>query len=708
MSNVLAGMPISGTGIASTVTFTGTLTSGSPTVTGLTNGSGLTTSAFIVGATVGSPGFLPGQTSSTNTLSPTYVLSINSSTQITLNQNATASGTVSITFTAAPTTISTVNSPTSITMSANSTFSGSGTITIDSIVPTTSSGNVNITNGSMVYVTGPDTLVVYPTVANFASQVQQFVTSVAFGSPATAEIPVYLVLQIQQPPNFGFIPVEFAASLVSAFPNCALWLNLSYIGSDAYTEVMAQKVAAHIGPTNDVILEFGNEHWNGGVDFTQWLVEQFTARIPAYVPTGTQLWDFENNSSELTAYTATNGTALASADYAYALRAAHAYYVFEQAIVAAGIPASRIKRSYGSWWTGVGVSTNLATMFTTYDIPVDSVHIGPYSQAAAGPPSFTAACTPAGATVTNTGTPITAGNWPVDAINDYYRYAQFYSLFFWTDYAAHQNIMGPLGISLSAYETALQNTVPSNTVDFQALSTDCTSHPSYHDNQWCFFLSLQLGNQNNQYGGLDLANYYSLYSVFNPYLWASNFNNIWKIADGVAQAPGSGSGNLFLTPQGGAPGTRFGIGYSQVNTSPGLQAMVDWNGQTTPFFAPTDVTLTPAADATFVSTRTIVAIQFNEPMLGTSITTLTFTLKSGGRSVPGTVAYNPITWIATFTPSGLLPSGLIYTAQVTTGVQNAEGTALATPITWGFTTAGTARTTKGWFSRLRRPSVATI
>jgi hypothetical protein len=691
MSNVLAGMPISGPGIVSTVTLTGTLTAGSPTVTGLSGSGGLTTSAFIAGALVGCPNFLQGQIGNTNTLSPTFVQAVNSSSSITLSLNATASGTVAITFTAAPTTIVSVNSPTSITMSANSTFTGStvgsspATLTINSIVPTTSSGNVNITGNSQAYATGPNTLAVYPGVANFASQQQQFVTASAFGGPATAEIPIYLAVQLTEPLGEGLVPAEFAASAVSYFPNCALWFNLSYLGSDAFYELMAQKVAAHIGPTNDVIVEFGNEHWNAGSDFVEWLVEQFMARVPAYLPAGTQLWDFENTSSELTAYTVTNGTALANSDFAYALRTAHAFYVFKQAAIAAGIDASRIKCSFGSWYAGSGVTQNLATMFTTYDFPMDSVHIAPYSGDPATLPLFAAACSPAGATVTNTGVAITPGNWPVDAMNDYYRHAQFYSSFYWTSYGNHQAILGPLGVPLVAYESAVQNTVPTETVDYQALSTDCTSHPSYHDNQWCYYLSMQYGSQTNQYPGLTLANYFSLYLPFSPYAWATNFNNIWKLGDGISQPPGSGSSNLFLTPQGGAPGTRFALGYSETNTSPALQAMIDWNGLTTPFFAPDDTVLTPTDGTTGLATSAIASIQFNEPMLSSSLTTSTFTLKNGATTIAGTVSYDFDFETATYTPTSALTTGVTYTAQATTGVQNAEGTSLASPITWSFT-----------------------
>lgn len=775
MSNVLAGMPISGNGIASAVTLTGTVTVGSPTVTGLTGSGGLTTSAFLAGAMATASGSIPGGTA------PTYVQSINSSSSITLSANATANGTVSIVFTAAPTTIATVNSPTSITMSAPSTFAGSGTVTINSIVPTTSSGNINIMFSSMAFVTGPNTIVVYVPESNFGNQVKQGVTSIAFGGPATAQIPIYLAVQLTQPPGEGFIPAEFAASIVSYFPNCELWFNLSYLSSDALVQLMAQKIAPYLGPTNTVRVEFGNEHWDSGSAFTQWLVEQVMARIPAYLPAGTPLWNFENTSNVLTGYTVPSPpAALANADYAYALRTAHAFYVFKQAGIAAGIPASRIKCSFGSWWAGSSVTANLAAMFDEYAMPAASVHVAPYSPGASGPPAFSAACSPAGATVTNAGVPITAGNLPVDAINDYYRYAHFYSLSYWTTYASHQTILGPRGIPLVAYETALQNTASSGAIDYQALSTDCAGHTSYDDAQWCFYLSLQQGNPTNQYGGLTLSNYFTYCSSFSAYLWASGGNNMWKLADGVSQAPGDGSTNLFLTPQGGAPGTRFGLGYSQVNTSVALQTMIKWNNVTTPAppspvvattatldgptmgsvgipltysvvfdgtfsgtltpsdghggtfnpsslsgngtftytptaagtislsitsspallyagspltliatstFSPTDVVLMPPSSAFGVAIGTSIAIQLNEPLLGSSVNSSTLTLMQGSLPVPGTVAYSTVTWLATFTPTRPLMALTTYTAEATTGIENAAGASLAATIVWQFTTA---------------------
>ena len=73
-----------------------------------------------------------------------------------------------------------------------------------------------------------------------------------------------------------------------------------------------------------------------------------------------------------------------------------------------------------------------------------------------------------------------------------------------------------------------------------------------------------------------------------------------------------------------------------------------------------------------------------------TINTTTFTLTAGTPpvAVAGVVTYNAST--ATFTPSSPLALTTLYTATITTGVQNTSGSALASNYTWGFTTGGAA------------------
>jgi hypothetical protein len=93
----------------------------------------------------------------------------------------------------------------------------------------------------------------------------------------------------------------------------------------------------------------------------------------------------------------------------------------------------------------------------------------------------------------------------------------------------------------------------------------------------------------------------------------------------------------------------------------------------------------PLADATNVARNQILTITFNENMDASTITSASFTVKEGNNSVAGTVSYALKT--ATFTPTNIFGSGLLYTATVTTAAKDLAGNALASNSTWKFTTS---------------------
>jgi hypothetical protein len=101
----------------------------------------------------------------------------------------------------------------------------------------------------------------------------------------------------------------------------------------------------------------------------------------------------------------------------------------------------------------------------------------------------------------------------------------------------------------------------------------------------------------------------------------------------------------------------------------------------------------PANAATNVPLNQAVDVTFSEAMNPLTITTGTFKLSGpGGIAVAGTVSYDAINFIATFTPTLPLTASSIYTATVTNGVTNLAGTPLGTtgaPNPWSFTTAAT-------------------
>jgi hypothetical protein len=122
-----------------------------------------------------------------------------------------------------------------------------------------------------------------------------------------------------------------------------------------------------------------------------------------------------------------------------------------------------------------------------------------------------------------------------------------------------------------------------------------------------------------------------------------------------------------------------------------------WNfttGTTLDTTAPTITLTNPVSGATAVPIDTTVNATFSAAMNPTTITNQTFlvTVTATGTSVSGTVAYDPASQIATFTPSANLEASTQYTATILPAVQDLYGNALApgvVPNPWNFTT-GTA------------------
>jgi methionine-rich copper-binding protein CopC len=103
----------------------------------------------------------------------------------------------------------------------------------------------------------------------------------------------------------------------------------------------------------------------------------------------------------------------------------------------------------------------------------------------------------------------------------------------------------------------------------------------------------------------------------------------------------------------------------------------------TPGISSTD----PAQNATNVAVNKAIAFTFSQPMNPASITSTTFVVKKGNVVIPGTVAYSGNT--ATFTPTSNLDAGAVYTASITSTVNDVSGTELGTNTDLTFTTLGT-------------------
>ncbi len=122
-------------------------------------------------------------------------------------------------------------------------------------------------------------------------------------------------------------------------------------------------------------------------------------------------------------------------------------------------------------------------------------------------------------------------------------------------------------------------------------------------------------------------------------------------------------------------------------TGNALQADYVWTFSTGSTITPMVISTDPANNATNVFLNKVVAANFNMQMNQATINTTTFTLKQGITSVTGIVNYIGTT--AYFTPNSPLTANTLYTATITTGAKNIQGTTLSNNYVWTFTTGST-------------------
>ena len=113
-----------------------------------------------------------------------------------------------------------------------------------------------------------------------------------------------------------------------------------------------------------------------------------------------------------------------------------------------------------------------------------------------------------------------------------------------------------------------------------------------------------------------------------------------------------------------------------------------WTFTTAPNASPPKViSTTPADVATNVSINKHPTATFDRAMSPSSLNSSTFLLKGGVTPVSGIVSLNSLTNTATFTPATPLLIGHVYTATLTTGVQDTGANTLTGSYTWTFTTS---------------------
>jgi hypothetical protein len=111
---------------------------------------------------------------------------------------------------------------------------------------------------------------------------------------------------------------------------------------------------------------------------------------------------------------------------------------------------------------------------------------------------------------------------------------------------------------------------------------------------------------------------------------------------------------------------------------------------------PTVTSSTPAMGATNVGVASSVSAKFSEAINASTLTTSTFELRDSANAlVPSTVAYDAATLTASLKPTNALAPGATYQAMLHGGstdprVKDAAGNALASNVTWSFTTVAAA------------------
>jgi hypothetical protein len=104
--------------------------------------------------------------------------------------------------------------------------------------------------------------------------------------------------------------------------------------------------------------------------------------------------------------------------------------------------------------------------------------------------------------------------------------------------------------------------------------------------------------------------------------------------------------------------------------------------------APTVISVDPLNGATGVALNKKPSATFSEAMDPSTMTTANFSVTGPGVTpVTGTVAYDAVNKIATFTPGSNLASGTTFTATITTVAKDLAGNALASNFVWTFSTA---------------------
>lgn len=147
--------------------------------------------------------------------------------------------------------------------------------------------------------------------------------------------------------------------------------------------------------------------------------------------------------------------------------------------------------------------------------------------------------------------------------------------------------------------------------------------------------------------------------------------------NGVLLSVQKDGSNLAYTTE-----TIKGIAYAVFTATTGSYSAV-YGQDTTP---PTVTTVTPANNATNVNVRATIRATFSEPLDEQTVSSATVRLLNGSSAVSASVSYDVANNGVIVTPASPLAANTTYTLEITTGVKDANGVALASVLTSNFTT----------------------
>ena len=130
-----------------------------------------------------------------------------------------------------------------------------------------------------------------------------------------------------------------------------------------------------------------------------------------------------------------------------------------------------------------------------------------------------------------------------------------------------------------------------------------------------------------------------------------------------------------------------GTGLDAWNGTP-LAAPVSWSFSTGPGTPPLLTTRTPAAGAVGVATDSAVEARFDRQLDPASVTASSFVLaaeRAEGPPLPAQLSYDDASRTARLVPDARLAQSTSYTAELTTAIRAQDGTPMAAPESWSFT-----------------------